>query len=70
LQAGYAFNANWKLTVDVFNLLDRKASDVEYYYESRLRGEPISLAASGGYNDIHLHPAEPIGVRVALSGTF
>lgn len=72
LQAGYAFNPKWKLTVDVFNLLDRKASDVEYYYESRLRGEAINPdpALNGGYNDIHLHPAEPIGVRVALSGTF
>lgn len=72
LQAGYAFNPKWKLTVDVFNLLDRRASDIEYYYESRLRGEAINPAPAlnGGYNDIHLHPAEPVSFRVALSGRF
>jgi len=65
-------NNRWRLTADVFNLLDRRASDIEYFYESRLRGEAINPdpALNGGYNDIHLHPAEPIGVRVALSGTF
>ena len=72
LQAGYAFNNKWKLTVDVFNLLDRRASDVEYYYESRLRGETINPdpTLNGGYNDIHLHPAEPVSFRVALTGRF
>lgn len=72
LQVGYAFNPKWKLTVDVFNLLDRKASDIEYYYESRLRGEAINPdpALHGGYNDIHLHPAEPVSLRVALTGRF
>ncbi len=72
LQVGYAFNPKWKLTMDVFNLLDRKASDIEYYYESRLRGETINPdpALNGGYNDIHLHPAEPVSLRIALSGTF
>lgn len=72
LQVGYAFNSKWKLTVDVFNLLDRKANDIEYFYESRLRGEAINPdpALNGGYNDIHLHPAQPVSLRVALSGTF
>ena len=72
LQAGYAFNNKWKMTVDAFNLLNRKASDIEYYYESRLRGEAINPdpALNGGYNDIHLHPAEPVSFRVALSGRF
>lgn len=72
LQVGYAFNPKWKLTVDVFNLLNRKASDIEYFYESRLRGEAINPdpALNGGYNDIHLHPAEPVSFRVALSGRF
>ena len=72
LRVGYAFNERWKLTADVFNLLNRRASDIEYFYESRLRGEALNPdpALNGGYNDIHLHPAEPIAVRVALSGMF
>ncbi len=55
-----------------FNLLDRKASDIEYFYETRLRGEAINPdpALNGGYNDIHLHPAEPVSLRVVLTGKF
>jgi hypothetical protein len=43
----------------VFNLLDSKASDIDYYYRSRPRGEP-----AGGFNDIHTHPAIPRTLRV------
>jgi hypothetical protein len=47
--------------VSVLNLLDARASDIQYYYASRLPGEP-----AGGVNDIHFHPVEPRQVRVAL----
>ncbi|NML62380.1 hypothetical protein HHL21_15110 [Massilia sp. RP-1-19] len=49
----------------MFNLLDRKASDVDYLYRSRLRGEP-----PGGVEDIHLHPVEPRSARLTLARTF
>ena len=39
-QAGYRFNRTWSLAVDVFNLLNRKDSDIDYLYSSRLPGEP------------------------------
>ena len=38
----------------VFNLLDTRASDIDYYYVSRLPGEPLA-----GVADVHSHPAEP-----------
>jgi hypothetical protein len=41
------------LTLDVFNLADRKVDDIQYFYESRLPGETEAVA------DRHLHPAEP-----------
>jgi hypothetical protein len=47
--------------VDVFNLLNAKDSDVDYYYTSRLRGEPLD-----GVNDIHFHPALPRTARLSL----
>ena len=75
-QAGYRFNPDWALTVDVFNLLNRKDSDIDYLYSSRLRGEAIDLndprynADDGGYNDRHYHPVEPLAARVALTARF
>ncbi len=75
-QAGYRFNADWTLAVEIFNLLDRKDSDIDYLYTSRLRGEAIDPAdprfdaASGGYNDIHSHPVEPLSARVVLTARF
>lgn len=53
-----------ELTLDVFNLLDRKVNDIEYFYESRLPGESVAVA------DRHLHPAEPRTFRLALRMGF
>lgn len=69
---GYEFRKNWSVQVEVFNILDRKDSDIEYYYESRLRGEAINPdpALNGGYNDVHFHPSEPRAVRMSLTAKF
>ena len=71
-QVGYRFNKTWTLSAEVFNLLNRKDSDVDYYYESRLPGEPVNAdpALNGGYTDVHFHPVEPIAVRVGLTARF
>lgn len=53
------------LSVDVFNLTDAKASDIDYYYRSRLPGEPME-----GVADVHTHPLAPRTVRVGLTATF
>jgi len=62
---GYKVNRNWALALDVFNLFDRKASDVDYYYASRLPGEPAE-----GVEDFHYHPAESRSFRLTLKTTF
>jgi hypothetical protein len=49
-----------ELTVDVFNLANRKVNDIEYFYESQLPGEAAPVA------DRHVHPAEPRTLRVTL----
>lgn len=51
-----------RVSADVFNLFDRKASDIDYYYVSRLQGEPPAE-----YGNIHSHPAEPRMLRLTLS---
>jgi len=65
LRVGYRFAKDTKVALDVYNLFDRKASDIDYYYASRLQGE-----AAGGVNDVHFHPVEPRSVRVTLSASF
>jgi hypothetical protein len=50
---------------DVFNIFDRKADDITYYYTSRLPGEPAA-----GINDIHFHPVENRSFRLAALVNF
>ena len=61
LEGGYKFSKNVKLVVDVFNLFNAADSDIDYYYTSRLPGEPLD-----GVNDIHMHPTLPRTARVNL----
>ncbi len=63
-QVGYEFNKTWTLSAEVFNLLNRKDSEIDYSYESQLPGE------AGPVTDIHFHPVEPISFRIALSARF
>ncbi len=62
---GYAFNPTWTVGVDIFNLFDADENDIEYYYASRLDGEPAE-----GVEDRHIHPAEPLTVRAGLTARF
>ena len=64
-RVGYKFSPATSLTLDAFNLFDRQASDVDYYYPSRLPGE-----AADGVNDIHFHPVEPRSFRLTLAHKF
>jgi outer membrane receptor protein involved in Fe transport len=64
LRVGRKLTRDSELTLDVFNLLDRKVNDIEYYYESQLRTETAPVA------DKHVHPAEPRTVRVTLRVGF
>jgi len=68
-RVGYKFHdkpfERWRLFVDVFNIFNVKTSNIDYYYTSRLPGEP-----PGGVNDIHTHQEEPIEARVTLEMKF
>jgi hypothetical protein len=59
-RASYKADAKTSVNFDVFNLFNRKANDIEYYYPSQLRNEAAPV------NDIHFHPAEPRTARLAL----
>jgi len=62
--SGYTLGTRVRLAVDLFNILDSRASDIDYYYASRLPGEPM-----GGVADIHAHPL-PRTARVNLTLGF
>jgi hypothetical protein len=64
-EGGYRFSRSLRLAVDVFNLLDAKDSDVDYFYTSRLPGEPLA-----GVAGVHLHPTLPRTARVSLMVGF
>jgi len=64
-QLGYELARTIRMGVDVFNVLNARVSDVDYYYASRLPGEP-----SSGVNDVHTHPAEPRSARLFVSYAF
>jgi len=61
----YQLNRRTRLSLDVFNLLNKRASDIDYYYASRLPGE-----AQDGVGDRHFHPVEPRSARLTLSYAF
>lgn len=63
-RATYKFDTRTQLNLDVLNLFDRKANDIEYYYVSQLKTETVSV------NDHHFHPAEPRTFRVSLVTHF
>jgi outer membrane receptor protein involved in Fe transport len=64
LRISHQFNPRTSLTLDVFNLFDRKVNDIEYFYDSRLPGELAAVA------DKHVHPAEPRTLRLTLTHSF
>ena len=62
---GYKFNKSVRIELEGFNLTNRKASAIDYYYTSRLPGE-----AAVGVDDTHFHPIEARSFRVSLSANF
>jgi hypothetical protein len=64
-EVGYTVSSRARLVFDCFNVFNERASDVEYFYTSRLPGEP-----AGGVDDLHLHPAVPRTVRLGIHMSF
>jgi hypothetical protein len=64
LEAGYRYK-QFVARLEVLNLLNSQDHDIDYFYASRLPGEPAE-----GVNDIHFHPVEPRTVRFYLTYKF
>jgi hypothetical protein len=61
IEGGYQVAKKLRVTAEVFNLFNAAASDVDYYYVSRLPGEPLA-----GVADIETHPTLPRAARLNL----
>jgi hypothetical protein len=58
--------AGWAaISLEGFNLLNAQVSDIDYYYTSRLPGEPAA-----GVNDIHTHPEPPRTFRIRFTASW
>jgi hypothetical protein len=53
------------VVIEAFNLFDARVSDIDYFYTSRLPGEPLA-----GVADVHSHPAMPRSVRAGVRVRF
>jgi hypothetical protein len=63
-EAGYQFNKHWRLSAEFLNILNRRDSDIDYAYISR-----ITPTGDPAFTDV-FHPTEPFQVRVALQFRF
>jgi len=61
LKAGKHLSKNIDLSIDIYNLFNRKTYDIEYYYESKLASESSSVT------DHMVHPGEPRSARLTLT---
>lgn len=55
---------DWKVGLDVLNLLNAEDDDIAYFFESRLPGETTAV------EDVHFHPSNPRSVRVKFRYEF
>ena len=58
-QLAYELIDGCELGLEVFNLFDQDANDIDYFYQSRLPGESLA-----GAEDIHFHPLQSRSLRV------
>jgi outer membrane receptor protein involved in Fe transport len=68
-RVGYELSSRWTVSAEIFNLLNREDSEIDYFYASRLAGESEG-PDEGGTNDIHRHPTDPISLRLSLTARF
>ena len=63
-EIGYHFNEKWRLSAQLFNLLNRYDHDIDYAYNSR-----TTPSGPAEFGDVY-HPVEPFQVRFTLVRTI
>ena len=62
---GYKLTPKSRIAIEGFNLANRKATAIDYYYTSRLPGEPAE-----GVSAVHFHPIESRSFRLSYVMNF
>lgn len=76
LKLGYRFDKQWQVTLDVLNLFDKKANDIEYWGGACSRSEGPNCGGSPnpaeptGIDGRLIHPLEPRTMRLGLRVSF
>jgi outer membrane cobalamin receptor len=63
-RVAYRIERDLKLELEIFNMTQRQADAVAYYYPSRLAGEAAAVS------DVHFHPLESRSLRLTLVKNF
>ena len=64
-EVGYRLSRKARVVLEAFNLFDAEVSEIDYFYASRLPGEPAA-----GVEDVHTHPALPRSARIGIQFSF
>jgi outer membrane receptor protein involved in Fe transport len=70
LKMGYRIDPRVQISIDLLNLFNRKANDIEYWGGACTRSEQRSGACGGGIDGRLVHPLEPRTLRVSLRASF
>jgi outer membrane receptor protein involved in Fe transport len=70
LKVGYRINPSVRVSVDVLNLFDRQANDIEYWGTSCTRAEGAGCNGGDGFDGKLVHPLEPRTLRVSVRANF
>lgn len=66
LKLGYRVDKNLQFTLDVLNLFNRKANDIEFWGATCTRAEGTGCNSGNGIDGRMLHPLEPRTLRLSM----
>ena len=64
-RVAYRVNKRFNVAIDALNIFDSNSHDIDYFYASRLQGEPAE-----GVEDFHYHPVIPRTFRLSVQYTY
>jgi outer membrane receptor protein involved in Fe transport len=70
LKLAYRVNPQWQLSLDVLNLFDRRANDIEYWGGACTKADGPGCNGGEGIDGRLIHPMEPRMLRVSLRASF
>ncbi|RZI82727.1 MAG: TonB-dependent receptor [Rubrivivax sp.] len=70
LKAGYRFTPQLQIALDILNVFDRRANDIEYWGAACSRNDGPGCNGGDGIDGRLVHPMEPRTFRVAMRASF